>query len=521
MATINTFAYDSVAGVPSYTSGNIIDWMYQISLRSNGVIPGSDSGLAVSTDGTGNVLTQNGVSILGGRSAVLTAGPQTTSLGTLPANGFRTAYAIVMRYNTSTQSTSIVSIAGSTIANPGPAVNPSIVALTDILLAYVLAVNTGSIAYTTTDARTYTTNALLTPTGTITYSASDLGVNAMIIAPITAAATINITAGSIYQGNRIFIKNTSAGAFNITLHFSATIADIILSPSAWIYLQWDGSTWSVISSSYQYAALTTGSSPYSLSPFTYNAIGISATTNPYVFNLPQASTCAGYKVNIINTSALATGLIKIVPFSGDKIGPMANNVAAYLQNVDQSGWMNQQQNLEIISNGTSWVVTGGQLMPEPGSVDAAGTQYFLGKLRHLPLNNASSRLITNQIVPPAQGAWSSAQQATGSFGIPSGAKAIRVKAIVAIYATTATAQTALKLAFSDNNSNTPSESTGHPYIGNFYSTASAGGVCPQVFEIDVPLNSSGQFYIYDILNLNTTLANDYVSVTAVGYYMGD
>src|SRR6478609_10222310 len=145
MATFTTFGYDG----PSYTSANEIDWMNQMAGRAAGVVPGEDLGMVCTSDGLGNVLTQNGVCVLGGRVAVLTAGPATTAIPSLPASGFRTAYAVVVRFNTSTQTTSIVIIAGSTIANPGPAVNPPIVAATDTLLAYVLVVNTGGTnAYT-------------------------------------------------------------------------------------------------------------------------------------------------------------------------------------------------------------------------------------------------------------------------------------------------------------------------------------------------------------------------------------
>ena len=243
MALITTFAYDAVAGVPNYTSGNIADWLYQLTFKNTGVIPGSDLGLAVTTDGIGNVLTQNGTCSLYGRSATLTAGPQTTLIPNLPANGYRTAYAVVVRFNTSTQLTAITVIEGSTIANPGPAVNPSIDTLTDVLLAYVLAVNTGSITYTVTDGRSFTNTGTLTPTTSITYTKSDLNINTSIIAPITAAATINITAGSIYQGTTLLIKNTSIGGFDITLHYSASLADITIPPGAWTSLLWDGTSW--------------------------------------------------------------------------------------------------------------------------------------------------------------------------------------------------------------------------------------------------------------------------------------
>src|SRR6185369_10485587 len=114
------------------------------------------SALAVTSDGLGNVLTQNGVCYLSGRSYKLTGGPSTTTLTPAPASGFRTAYAVVVRFTPAALTGTVTIIAGSTIANPGPAVNPSIVAATDVLLAYVLAVNTGgTIVWTVTDARAF------------------------------------------------------------------------------------------------------------------------------------------------------------------------------------------------------------------------------------------------------------------------------------------------------------------------------------------------------------------------------
>jgi hypothetical protein len=84
------------------------------------------------------------------------------------------------------------------------------------------------------------------------------------------------------------------------------------------------------------SSLTTGS-PYSLAAWSYQKLLINATTNPYIVNLPQASTCVGYRVDIVNASAASTGLVEIVPYSGDAIGKLAANVKVYLQNVDQSG----------------------------------------------------------------------------------------------------------------------------------------------------------------------------------------
>jgi len=269
-------------------------------------------------------------------------------------------------------------------------------------------------------------------------------------------------------------------------------------------------------------SLTTGS-PYNLASGSCDILEINATTNPFIVNLPKASG-SGWKPKIVNTSALATGLVKLVPFSGDKIGPLAANVAAYLQNVDQSGWTYNQQYLELIDTVSGqWAVVAGQFMPEPGSVDAAGSQYFLGKLRHLPLGNTTSRLVTSA-APPSAGSWSSAKQVTGSFGIPSGAKAIRAK--IFIGGSTGTNQglnNAISVAFSDNNSSTPSADTSHPIAGLNWinATTSVSGSTGYYSEIDIPLNSSGQFYLYTLNALGILVSFCTVSVWAVGYYMGD
>src|SRR6185369_12820001 len=136
-------------------------------------------------------------------------------------------------------------------------------------------------------------------------------------------------------------------------------------------------------------SLTSGS-PYSLVAGTTPELLINATTNPYVVNLP-AATGSGYRIRIVNTSNVITGIVKIAPATGERIQPLVGDVAAYIQNIDQSGTGFLRGSLELVDVFSGrWAVVGGQFMPEPGSVDAAGTQYFLGKLRHLPLGNTSS-----------------------------------------------------------------------------------------------------------------------------------
>lgn len=421
MATETVYAFDAIsANNPQYTSADQIDWMWQWQKRANGVFGGLDSALIVTSDGIGGVNVASGVCALGGRTYKLSSGPVNKVMTPLPASGFRTAYAIVVRFTVGTATGTIVPIAGSTIANPGPAVNPSIVSATDTLLAYVLAVNTaGTIVYTVTDARTY-------------------------------------------------VNQNS------------------------------------------YVQLTSGS-PYTTVAFALDTIDVIATTNPYIVNLPQASICPGYALRILNSSTASTGLVKIVPFSGEKIGPMAANVAAYLSNWDQSGFFNTKQSLSLVSDGVGWVVLGGQFNPEPGSVDVAGSQYFLGKLHHLPLGNTTDRRVVSGASTPSSG-FSSAVQVTGTVGVPVGAKAVKA---LAQLSTTSGGNLAKILQFSDNSSSTPAN-TAHPTIIVQINNQTAGQVTTGSSEIDIPLNSSGQFFSY-----SSTAGSWTYTVTIMGYYMGD
>lgn len=79
-----------------------------------------------------------------------------------------------------------------------------------------------------------------------------------------------------------------------------------------------------------------------------------------------------------------------------------------------------------------------------------------------------------------------------------------------------------KMFFSDNNSNVPSLSTGHPRMGfQGYSDVAGHFISDGGKEVDIPLNSSGQFYIYSLTQNNITIASSILYMTVVGYYMGD
>jgi len=261
--------------------------------------------------------------------------------------------------------------------------------------------------------------------------------------------------------------------------------------------------------------LTTGS-PYTVTAFQYHTIFVSATTNPYIMNLPQSSTCAGYRLRVVNYSGAATGLIKVVPYTGDAIGQLAANTEVYLQNVDASA-APSLQSIELLSNGAGvWAVVSGQFCPHQ-TIDTDGNQYHLGKLHHLPLNNTNNRYVSGSVITlNSSGSWAGPYTITGSYGVPAGAKGVRARLSLSVSATSTLALTFFVFA-SDNNSSTPNVNTAHPYVGGqFYGQAS--NTFQVMGEVDIPLNSSGNCYLYPNFTNTTQITLGFV---IVGYYMGD
>jgi hypothetical protein len=267
--------------------------------------------------------------------------------------------------------------------------------------------------------------------------------------------------------------------------------------------------------------LSTGS-PYTLVAWSTEKLIITATTNPYIVNLPQATTCVGYRVKIMDGSALATGLVKIVPYTGDAIGSLAANTEVYLQNLDQSGAPYLFQYIELVATKAGyWDVVGGQFCPHQ-TVDTDGSQYHLGKFKHLPLGNTTAR--GTSFVPVAQGSWyGSPIQVTGSYGVPVGAKVVRLRFAVIPYVTAA-GVFGLTICLSDNNGQTPTGTPTYmafPTVGGNGYAAAAGGFQLPYTEVDVPLNSSGQFYAFSLVLTNVNQAQCVVGWAVVEWSMGD
>lgn len=265
-------------------------------------------------------------------------------------------------------------------------------------------------------------------------------------------------------------------------------------------------------------SLTTGS-PYSLAAWSYQKLLINATTNPYIVNLPQASTCVGFRVDIVNASAASTGLVEIVPYSGDAIGKLAANVKVYLQNVDQSGMAYLYQHLELIATVSGeWAVVSGQFCPAQ-AVDTNGQQYHLGKLHHLPIDS-TARQICSAVAFPVLSGWSVARTGAGALGVPTGAKAILVDVLLQAYSTAA-GQVTIAMAFDISNGGSPSGAEANPRLAHT-GYASAAGQYPAIgAELILPLNASGQFYNTTLALTNCTAASSLMTITVKGFYMGD
>jgi hypothetical protein len=330
--------------------------------------------------------------------------------------------------------------------------------------------------------------------------------------PIDEAATAG-TWAAIAISTEVYMYLVPAGAAH-TWIYSATAPTWGIAKQGWYNgaNRCFGMLYKDAASLYQFKNLI----PAIEAPLTFIA-QVSSTVNPFIFNLP-ASDGSGKRVRVIDYATAATNLVRIHPAGADSIGS-AGNVDCYLQNIDQSGVVYKHQFLDLVDSAAgTWTVVGGQFCPHQ-TVDTDGQQYHLGKLHKLPLGNTTNRSLYSD-VPAAQNFWSAAISGSGLVGVPAGAKGIRVEVTLQPYATVAD-NTNLFCGFSDNGTNVPTGATAHPCaqaIG--YSSAIGLRVLSRI-EIDIPLNSSGQFYIYTILATNVTIASSSISVIALGYYTGD
>ena len=342
------------------------------------------------------------------------------------------------------------------------------------------------------------------------------GTAAVLIAP-----SAPLLSTGYVPGNTLAAQHLNYYLFHLTKELNNLLALAGLSPSGAVdtqvgaAVQWVATAGVVVS-------LTT-SSPYTLTAYGASAVEVNGTANPYIVNLPQASTCIGYCVEILNASTIGSGLVQITPYSGDAIGQVAANTSIYLQNVDASG-AKSFQSVRLRATANGWTVLSGQFAPHQ-AIDTDGSQIHLGKLIHFPLDNSAHTPVDRQLYSStgaAQGAWTAAIQAAGIKGIPAGAKGISARIYLNPYSSTSNGAVAWWQAFSDNVASTPSPTvTAHPCAEtNGYGYFPTDGLVSTFTEIDIPLNSAGQFYAYCMYALNVTIASSHMYIVAVGFCMG-
>jgi hypothetical protein len=259
--------------------------------------------------------------------------------------------------------------------------------------------------------------------------------------------------------------------------------------------------------------VSSSTTPYTM---TSTALGrvflITTGASAFVFNIASATALLGqgpYTVIKVDSGA---GAIQVKPNSTD-VWANAGNVSCYLGKQWESLTFTASKSGELS-------VLGGVFVPHQ-AVDTDGTQVHLGKLIYLPLSNTLDKTIIYCGQPPANSNWSTAYQITGSYGIPEGAKGIKIRIHTRIITGATSTFSGYIMCFSNNNSSTPSDKTSHPRAGYGRTVSGATDFGDSFFEIDVPLNSSGQFYIYSLINNNINTGVSWVIITPLAYYMGN
>jgi len=192
-----------------------------------------------------------------------------------------------------------------------------------------------------------------------------------------------------------------------------------------------------------------------------------------------------------------TGLIQ--PLTGTAAWFAANNPVLLL---GQLGYETDTLSIKIgdgttAYNSLTYVYRGLPVAGEPST----------GTLHHHPLSNTTGRAVVNGAATPAVGTWSAALSCA-AYGF-AGEKAVLADIILDVTATAAS-RALLDIAFSDNNTTTPSYVTAHPYITHDIEPAIAGTRYRINKEIVIPLNANREFYVYCANRIGVTAGVIYV-----------
>jgi hypothetical protein len=306
---------------------------------------------------------------------------------------------------------------------------------------------------------------------------------------------------------------TSAFMATVLTALTAGDAQTALGISAFIKTLLDDANEITAQSTLGLGVVSSSTTPYTMTSSTLGRVFLITTgASAFVFNIASAATILDRGPFTIIKVDSGAGVIEVKP-NGTDVWANAGNVSCYLAKEWESLTFTASKSGEL-------TVLGGAFIPHQ-TVDTDGTQLHLGKLIHLPLGNITYRSILDQDEVPAENNWSSAYQVTGSYGVPTGARAVRLKSSLLVKGLAAGWADA-RICFSDNNSNAASDTTAHPSIA-------AGAYCPSAgastikicTEIDVPLNSLGRFYVYTDNFTNTNSSNTSLWATVIGYYMGN
>jgi hypothetical protein len=270
-----------------------------------------------------------------------------------------------------------------------------------------------------------------------------------------------------------------------------------------------GATWSDWVLPSDFSLVSGPATPYAvIADHPQTTILVTTGAGAFVCNLPVAANVIGNRVTIIKIDS-GVGVIQIAPNGADVIAN-AGNVSVYI------GTQFRHITLQAQAAG-QWNVVGGEWQPNQ-AVDTNGTHLSLGRFHHFPLGNVIDRRAYSGAFP-AVGAWTAAINIAGLYGVPVGAKCVRCK--VTLSGTmTATGLGTESLGFSDNNVNTPSAYTSHPFI-LLSANQTNGATLAITEEIDIPINDMGQIYAYTITAANINVATSALIIVPIGYYMGD
>jgi hypothetical protein len=233
-------------------------------------------------------------------------------------------------------------------------------------------------------------------------------------------------------------------------------------------------------------------------------------------------------INASSWTAISTGstaYIALTPSgtAGSMIVTAAWQSTVPVWDTSKQGWyVSAASNIRVVASAYKKLDGSYSLKSILDVYDQKGSAYSdnkLGILHHFTLDNTTSKQLVSVTGIPGAGSAATVISVWGTAGVPTAATAIKCKTLLVPYSL-ATGVTSIRMAFSDSSTVLPIENTAHPFIGLRTYSPSAAFQSEVWNEIDILLNSSGQFYPYIIYNANSSTSQTYYGLYCVGYYMG-